>query len=251
MNNMSDTTRGKTSAASTPGSFAPHERSEGEVQLLDRATRVQLAEQLYGEIAKLRDAGEKARLEQVQSELFRRENRASAPLTELSMQARSRTVYSYLVQEGNDDLLDLDPPYQRGDVWTTQQRVALIESLLRGIPVGTIIVNNRGFDTAKPYAVIDGRQRIQTLRAFQRDEFTVPADWFEDQDIASEDDSRVSHSNLTLRGQRGFSLLPMPELEASVRTLEDEARIFLLINAAGTAQDPETLERAAQMTTPR
>ena len=33
MNAMSDPTRGKTSAASTPGSFAPHSRSAGEVAL--------------------------------------------------------------------------------------------------------------------------------------------------------------------------------------------------------------------------
>ena len=43
MNAMSDPTRGKTSAASTPGSFAPHTRSAGEVGLGASPTPEQLA----------------------------------------------------------------------------------------------------------------------------------------------------------------------------------------------------------------
>ncbi|MGW1002064.1 DUF262 domain-containing protein [Streptomyces sp. NPDC002520] len=39
--------------------------------------------------------------------------------------------------------LDLAPDYQRGDVWTEDQRVALILSWLTGTPTGVVILNDR------------------------------------------------------------------------------------------------------------
>lgn len=71
--------------------------------------------------------------------------------------------------------LDLDPDFQRDHVWTTEQRVAFVEYILRG---GTssrdIYFNNpgwsRGFGVLQ---LIDGKQRLETARMFMRNELKV------------------------------------------------------------------------------
>lgn len=51
-----------------------------------------------------------------------------------SIQATARSMRD-LVRHVEDGGLELNPPYQRGDVWTTEQRMNLVKSLLLGIPV--------------------------------------------------------------------------------------------------------------------
>lgn len=60
--------------------------------------------------------------------------------------------------------INLTPSYQRGDVWTTNDRQALIESILRGIPLPSIILREVG--AADPQEVVDGKQRLTALLRF-------------------------------------------------------------------------------------
>lgn len=63
-----------------------------------------------------------------------------------------------------DSDLNLTPSYQRGDVWTTADRQALIESVLRGIPLPSIILREIG--ASEPQEVVDGKQRLTALLRF-------------------------------------------------------------------------------------
>ncbi|WBM80905.1 DUF262 domain-containing protein [Cryobacterium breve] len=60
--------------------------------------------------------------------------------------------------------LNLTPSYQRGDVWRTSDRQALIESVLRGIPLPSIILLRTGGTT--PHDVVDGKQRLTAILRF-------------------------------------------------------------------------------------
>lgn len=60
--------------------------------------------------------------------------------------------------------LNLNPSYQRGDVWKTGDRQALIESVIRGIPLPSIILLSTGPET--PHEVVDGKQRLTALLRF-------------------------------------------------------------------------------------
>lgn len=60
--------------------------------------------------------------------------------------------------------LNLTPSYQRGDVWRTGDRQALIESILRGIPLPSIILRRNGGST--PHDVVDGKQRLTAILRF-------------------------------------------------------------------------------------
>lgn len=68
------------------------------------------------------------------------------------------------ISELTDTDLNLTPSYQRGDVWTTSDRQALIESVLRGIPLPSIILLETGPTT--PQDVVDGKQRLTALLRF-------------------------------------------------------------------------------------
>lgn len=73
--------------------------------------------------------------------------------------------FSYFAEK---ERLNLTPSYQRGDVWPTSDAQKLIESVLRGIPLPSIILlrpTPKGKDAPK-YEVVDGKQRLTSLLRF-------------------------------------------------------------------------------------
>lgn len=169
-------------------------------------------------------------------------------LQKLQLNNTDRSVAHFLPKSHGEDIFEMDPSYQRASVWTLDQRRALVKSLLMRIPIGAVLINHRGYETAKIYAVVDGKQRIETLRAFAEDGFTVPADWFDAEDVCEtsyeEGQSMVGYSGLTRRGQRSFENCAVACLEAQVKGEQAEAEIFLLVNSSGTSQTEEDLRRA-------
>lgn len=62
--------------------------------------------------------------------------------------------------------LELSPSYQRGDVWSNKDSQLLIESILRGIPLPSIIILKPGGSAEIPYEVVDGKQRLTAILRF-------------------------------------------------------------------------------------
>lgn len=168
------------------------------------------------------------------------------PIRRLPFQPYALAATHWTLDEQRD-LFDLSPSYQRGSVWTEEQRVALIESLLRGIPIGAIIYNHRGLRRHALgeglYAIIDGKQRVEAIRAFVDSEFAVPAWWFDEDEVLSRD-GEATYTDLTDIGRRRIAVLPMPGLEAHVQTTEEEAAIYDLVNTGGTAQTDADIANA-------
>ena len=140
------------------------------------------------------------------------------PLTQVKLNNYNRMVEVAMEPSRRDDYL-LDPPYQRGSVWTVEQRRNLIRSILIGLPIGAIAVNDRGWQGADQpsFAVIDGRQRIEALRAFRDGEFGIPAHWLEPAFVvAADEDGNVRWDGTSRPFQRKFENRPLPFLEAQV-----------------------------------
>lgn len=68
------------------------------------------------------------------------------------------------VQRAADRELELSPSYQRADVWPTGDAQMLIESVLRGIPLPSIILLQH--DDGLRYEVVDGKQRLTSILRF-------------------------------------------------------------------------------------
>jgi hypothetical protein len=174
-----------------------------------------------------------------------------------------------LVHRMEDRMIDLDPPYQRGDVWTEDQRMALVQSWLRGLPPGVVILSDRTnpawvkahggedvYETGEAlWACVDGKQRLTTALMWRHNEFAIPASWL-DADLvaateATEDGPYVRFSGLSDAGQRFMdrycSLLIAEAKECA--TVEQEAALYLLVNGGGTPQTDETMANAARVAT--
>ena len=62
--------------------------------------------------------------------------------------------------------LELSPSYQRGDVWPTGDSQLLIESILRGIPLPSVIILRPKSAAEAPFEVVDGKQRLTSILRF-------------------------------------------------------------------------------------
>jgi hypothetical protein len=63
--------------------------------------------------------------------------------------------------------LTISPPYQRKPVWAARQKCYLIESILLGLPVPEVFVQQKTSPEGKTTcAIVDGQQRIRTILQF-------------------------------------------------------------------------------------
>lgn len=70
------------------------------------------------------------------------------------------------VAQAKGGKLNLTPSYQRGDVWGTGSRQLLIESVLRGIPLPSVILLKPADGQNQLFEVVDGKQRLTSLLRF-------------------------------------------------------------------------------------
>lgn len=147
----------------------------------------------------------------------------------------------FFCDRGEVPRFDLHQPYQRGVVWGLRRQRNLIKSVLMGVPVPAIVLNNRlgagfshpGYDRNRcwSYAIVDGKQRVTALRGFLNSGFSVPGSWWDE-----EADGDVVFNDLTPGRQRGFMNTPIPVAEGQFATLEAERELFDLLNFGGLSQ---------------
>jgi hypothetical protein len=73
---------------------------------------------------------------------------------------------SEFVGYAEDGELSLSPSYQRADVWPTTTAQQLIESILRGIPLPSVILLQRTLSQRVMYEAVDGKQRLTSILRF-------------------------------------------------------------------------------------
>lgn len=158
----------------------------------------------------------------------------------LSQTARPVDVILYWHREKS---MELNAPYQRGDVWSETRQRNLIRSILLGIPIPSIIINDRasaGWDELVFCAVIDGKQRLTAILKFMLDELTVPGEWFGVESAVSH--GMIVFSDLPINRQRGFRNHPIPFTEGQLGSLDEEREVFDLVNFGGVPQGQTDLE---------
>jgi hypothetical protein len=185
------------------------------------------------------------------------------PLPDYRLNASSRAARE--IARSMVSMMDLNPPYQRGSVWTEDQRIALVKSWVMGVPIPAIIINDRATagwvaemgskvyeEDAKVWAVVDGKQRIETAIDWFCGDLAVPASWFRtdwiDTTIATEDGLYVTYGGLTAPGQRllgNHAMLAV--VESRLPSIQSEAELYLLVNGGGTGQTELDMARAAEV----
>ncbi len=125
---------------------------------------------------------------------------------------------------------------QRPLVWTLHQKRELVFSILKGVklPVITVIAVDH-----KVLEIIDGKQRLSTLIAWYKGEFSIEVDgreyFFKDLNELAQQEFKL----MTIYADFGYSYT-----ERDGQTISDDDKIawFEQINFAGTPQDVEHLK---------
>jgi hypothetical protein len=128
--------------------------------------------------------------------------------------------------------LDLCPDFQRGHVWTHEQRVAYVEAKLRGgIPHQTDIIrfNHPGWQGSfdGQMVCVDGLQRLTTALMFLRDEVPV---------FGGHVCSKIGN------GKVPWDVCFRVTIN-NLKTREAVLRWYIELNAGGTPHSPEEIAR--------
>ncbi len=94
---------------------------------------------------------------------------------DIRITTKSFTVRELFTQISEGEL-DLAPDFQRDFVWKENQQVRLVESILLGIPLPAFYFNQ---DNSGAHQVIDGVQRLTTIRHFMSDALELKEEFLE------------------------------------------------------------------------
>ena len=137
------------------------------------------------------------------------------------------------------DILDISPPYQRRKRWDNKKRSHLVESLLMNIPIPPIFLYER--DLAK-YEVMDGQQRLDTIRAFFKNEFALTdlKKWPELNGRHYFDLPSRIQAGLSRRGLAAVIILTESG-ETPEKALEIRQYVFERLNTGGEKLNPQEI----------
>ena len=132
--------------------------------------------------------------------------------------------------------LDLDVDFQRAHVWTSAQRTAFVEHLLRGGQGSNLIRFNRPNwprqqdRQAAPMLLVDGKQRLTAVLKFLQDELPAFGHTL----------SQYNDPLPLITGRLKFMVNNLPSRSAVLQW-------YLEINAGGTPHTPEELEKVRRL----
>jgi len=149
----------------------------------------------------------------------------------------TRNVHWFVKANGSGELR-MNPPFQRNLVWVERQKSFLIDSILSGLPIPEIYMQDLVNDQAEAqYIVVDGQQRLSAVLEFVEGRFPIdekdsPAwgDMFFD-DLSPEDRRRIY--------QYDFIVRQLPEMDDS-----QLRKVFQRLNRNVVALNKQELRQA-------
>jgi len=156
-------------------------------------------------------------------------------MVNVSLNYLPRAYTRYVMDYG----LDVSPDFQRGHVWTPQQKVRFMEYMLRGGTSGLDIYTNaptwnRGRLGPKYpeswFVLVDGKQRLDAALGFLNNEFPVFGAYFREYT----DTPRIVQSNFRWHVN-------------DLATREECLQWYLDLNTGGTVHSEEELEKVRSL----
>lgn len=132
--------------------------------------------------------------------------------------------------------LDMNPDYQRGNVWEKEDKVKLINSIFNNVDIGKFVFVSLPFkDVYSPsYEVLDGKQRIVAITEFYENRFPYEGLYF---------------SELCYRDQNHFERyhISVATIGNELIKLSDKYLYFLRLNVSGKSQDPAHIKAVERL----
>lgn len=135
--------------------------------------------------------------------------------------SRAYSINDFLEWNRNNQL-ELNPKFQRRNVWTDRARSFLMDTIVRGKPIPKVFIRQKINTTTRASIreVVDGQQRLRTILSYLNDGFTI---------------SKKHHE---LFGGLYFSQLGDVDDQIQANILNYELSVDLLVNMP----DPEVLD---------
>lgn len=155
-----------------------------------------------------------------------------------------------LITYFNAKKINLSPAFQRGHVWTTNQRRKLLRNMLYKKPIPAIFLYKEAAGASYIYNILDGKQRLESLILFignKRNDLAVTTwrDYFfrarDRKDInfwANFNEKRQTFEQLSEDLVRDFGEYVIPAIEITLdesTALDDIISLFVDINQQGVA----------------
>jgi hypothetical protein len=116
------------------------------------------------------------------------------------------------------------PKHQRLWSWKNKKGLikqrSFIDSILHNYPIPAIILNRLDDGVRERWQIYDGRHRIETLRRFMNDDFSLKLE-----------DREVYYSELCLSDKRRFNECNIPTIIVDAATSAQLAEVFMRLNA--------------------
>lgn len=140
------------------------------------------------------------------------------------------------------EIIDISPAYQRRLRWTNKKKSLLVESFLLNIPVPPIFLFERDYNE---YEIIDGRQRLESVRGFLANEFPLSSleYWPELNRKRFTDLPTVLQRGLLRRSLSAVVLLAETQ-ESEPDGLDVRRVLFDRLNTGGIRLNPQELRNA-------
>jgi hypothetical protein len=165
----------------------------------------------------------------------------SPPKLPFSISAMPRSRVSDLLRIREQ--INTAPPYQRqSDVWEPRKRQLFIDSLLNGFDIPKMyfheVSGQKGAGTYQ-YAVVDGKQRLETIWAYLDDKFELADDflWYEDQETTNVGGLKYSQLPPKMQARLDSTSLPVQVIYTEDAQWIEE--LFSRLNEAVALNAPE------------
>lgn len=116
------------------------------------------------------------------------------------------------------------PDFQRGAIWTEQQKIKLIESLYMGLPIGAIVYNQTTHLNPCDRWLLDGQQRVTAIAEFMRGSLPVYG-W--------------RYPDLPIVERRHFERIGVAVIETRIDSEANCRDIYDRLAYGGTAHEPK------------
>lgn len=139
--------------------------------------------------------------------------------------------------------IDLNPKYQRGNVWTEEQKVKLIDSIYRDINIGSIVlVEKQWFNeynvVSEMYEVLDGKQRLTTIIDYISSKFKYRGKYYYE---LSENTRHEFENKQILVGNLKLNR------ESQTYNRKKVLEQFIRLNECGTSMEKSIIDNAKKM----
>lgn len=134
------------------------------------------------------------------------------------------TTISFWKMLFEENGIEFEAWYQRDYVWSEKEQQAFLTTLVSGFPVGVIAVVNDPGKEEKWVELVDGKQRITTLKMFFDNKIPCGDVYYQELDPVE---------------QRLFHNIGLPYYDLNNGTEKDKLDFFYRVNFTGIAQSEE------------